>query len=167
MTRLISLILALALPMSAIASVRVVDHSKTDRGVVSEIYCGYGVNCATTQSGRLVLGSGVLTSPVATQLDETQCGQTILSTGNSTFTLPGISIGQNAGCVMTFIVGASNNLKIFPANLLSNSRDQILTLTTGAGQSIYANTLGASIRLQSIGTSTWAIQGKEQGTWSR
>lgn len=144
------------------ASVRFFNASTAEIGIFTEVKCGNGVNCAQSV-GRLELNAGkteVQQVAASRSLSADDCGTTFIQSAASVLTLPEASLVL--GCKFTFVVNAVANMDINP----NDGTDQILLLTNAAGDAIRADAVGESIVLQSVGVNSWAVVGKEQGTYS-
>lgn len=155
------LILTMALMSAAAhAGISFIDGSSTVLGPMAEAHCLQGLSCTVAQGRvQMSVGQQTETSGTSTTMTAYQCGQTYISSGSATITLP--LAADAIGCRYTFIVNASASMDIKP-----NIADQIQVLTNAAGDRIRSATVGNSVVLQALAAGSWIAVGKEQGTWS-
>ena len=158
-TFLMSLFLVFATSI-AMAGVELKSNGKS-LGPVISLDCGPSMTCTKDTNSRGYIKLNAALAPVAataTTITAAQCGSTFVNSGAVLMNLPKASTVQ--GCTLTFAVLNATNFDVNPDNA-----DTILTLTNAAGDSIRNATVGSTVTIRAVGTTSWAVVGIN-GTWT-
>jgi len=141
------MVTALVFSSVALSSVRVFNEDNAELGHFADMQCGTGVRCAASAGKAYVYMTPVEQSSVsaATTLTLADCGETLVTSQATSFTLPAAS--GVLGCVYNIVIGVGASADINPAN----ATDKIPLLTNADGDAIRGDgILGNAIKLEAI-----------------